>query len=384
MSQRTVKDLVPGDPKRIWLLADSYNRMARLCEDVGHSFRGMDDGGWTGQAAEAFHARFERQPKRVLAMADSYHQVAVALDTYASTLHWAQRQAGEVIALEGREEPERRPTPVLTTKQQAEVTGVITATDGPEPVRGDQRAQAVSTYRRALAMLDSVGNDSAASIRIASGLIPEPVPVPTPSSNRSRISLVLAPPDLVRCAVLRPPTTQPWFDPALLSEDDPRGWESAIKALRKRLRWDGLDRLSPRLAQHIFHGHYRRSKDRYTGYHHREGGLDRGALRVVKVIAGPDTHGVYKAQVAGPESPANVTKLSMFFPDSWSRAEVLHAVRVAFLDALRNDGYDPVKRRFRGMSNGVLIEGHVKSTPAEPRICDIVTAYPRSVVKQRE
>ncbi|MFD1047627.1 putative T7SS-secreted protein, partial [Kibdelosporangium lantanae] len=70
MSPKTVKDLVPGDPEEIWQLADSYNRMAYTCEEIGHGFRAIDDGGWCGRAAEAFHARFEQQPKRFLAMAD--------------------------------------------------------------------------------------------------------------------------------------------------------------------------------------------------------------------------------------------------------------------------------------------------------------------------
>lgn len=390
MSSKSVRDLVPGDPQEIWLLADSYNRMARRCEEVGHGFRAIDDGGWHGRAAEAFQTRFQQQPKRFLAMADSYGHVAVALDTYASVLAWAQRQAGEVIALGDKEDPPPSPTrPVLTVTQQAELKGVITGPDTPAPVRTDVRALALSTYRRALTMLDTVGNESAAAITIATELMPAPVPVlPTVTTTSTPTPPeVRVPPaaDLVVHAVLPAPAPRTWIDPTAL-RDDPQAWAAAITEIRKRLRWDGLDRLSPRLAQHIFDGHYRPGKDVNTGYHHREGGVDRGVLRIVDIIDGPDPHGVYVAQVRGPRTPSTKAKKSTFFPDSWSRAEVLHAVRHVFLDAMRDKDkrYNPVKRRFHGVYRGVRIQGELKHGPAEPRLCDIVTAFPRGVRKQRD
>jgi len=395
MGSKSLRDLVPGDPREIWLLADSYNRMAHRCEEVGRGFCAVDDGGWRGRAAEAFQTRFEQQPKRFRAMADSYGHVAVALDTYAAVLSWAQRQAREVIALDDKDDPQTTPPrperPALTASQQAELTGVITGTDAPapEPVRVDQRALALSTYRRALAMLDTVGNESAAAIMIAAELIPTPAPtLPTvtttsPPAPPDRHATSAA--DLVVHAVLPAPTPQTWIDPSTL-RDDLQAWAAAITEIRKRLRWDGLNRLTPRLAQHIFEGHYRPSKDVNTGYHHREGGIDRGVLRVVEIIDGPDRHGVYVAQVRGPRTLPVTTRKSTFFPDSWSRAEVLHAVRQVFLDAMRNreKNYDPAKRRFRGVYRGVRIQGDLKHGPAKPQLCDIVTAYPREVQKQRK
>jgi hypothetical protein len=394
VGSKTVRGLVPGDPEEIWLLADSYGRMARRCEDVDRGFRAIDDGGWYGQAAEAFHARFEQQPKRFLAMADSYGHTAIALDTYAAVLAWAQRQAGEVIALGDKQDP--RPdspqpvNPTLTATQQAELTGVITGTDepGPEPVRVDQRALALSTYRRALAMLDTVGDESAAAITAAAELMPAPVQelptVSTPSPPTPPDVLSTSAADVVVHAVLPAPAPQTWVDPTA-SRDDPQAWAAAIKEIRKRLRWDGLNRLSPRVAQHIFDGHYRPSRDVNTGYHHRESGVDRGVLHVVEIIDGPDSHGVYVAHVRGPHTPPTKIKKSTFFPDSWSRAEVLYSVRHAFLDAMQNKdkNYEPAKYRFRGVYRGVRIEGLLKRGTAEPRLCDIVTAYPRGVRKRR-
>lgn len=354
---RTVKDLVPGDPAQIWRLADSYNRMAATCEDVGRGYRATDVGNWYGRAAEAFHARFARQPRRAVALADAYAQAAVALDTYASVLAWAQRQAGEVLA---DDKPPAPPEPVLTVTEQAQTTGVITGVaEPPRPV--ERRAQALDTYRRALAMLDTVGDESAKAITTATETMTVPVAVAPPP--------VPAP----------PPVVVPASPTVFALRDDPRDWVTAIAALRKRLRWDGLNRLSPRLAQHVFEGHHRPSKTMDTGYHHREGGVDRGALRVVKIVEGPDEHGVYVGQVRGPRTPAAAVKTSTFFPDSWSRAEVMYAVRRVFLDG----EHDPDKRRFRGVYRGVRIEGFLRHGTVRPRLCDIVTAYPRGVRKQR-
>jgi uncharacterized protein YukE len=389
MNSKSVKDLVPGDPEKIWLLADSYGRMARRCEESGHGFRALDSGGWRGKASEAFHARSEQQPRRLLSMADSYSHTAVALDTYAAVLAWAQRQATELIALGDKEEPQPGPprSDSLTVTQQAEIAGVITGTDEPEPKRVDQHAQALSTYHRALAMLNTVGDESAAAIMAAAELIPNPVPAlpvsatvppPPPPPSTSAAKLVVH-------AVVPAPPRPTWFDPATL-RDDPQSWDAAITVIRKRLRWDSLNRLSPRLSQHLFEGHYRPSKNIDTGYHHREAGVDRGALRVVEIIAGPDEHGVYAAHVGGPRTSPTRVKKSTFFPDSWSRAEVLHAVRHVFLDAMRHKdtNYDATKRRFHGVYRGVQIVGHLHSGSAEPQLCDIVTAYPRGVRKRRK
>ncbi|MCE7001806.1 EndoU domain-containing protein [Kibdelosporangium philippinense] len=368
MTSKTAKDLVPGDPDEIWLLADSYNRMARTWEEIGRGFRTIDDGGWSGRAAEAFRAHFEQQPKRYLAMADSYGQAATALDTYASVLAWAQRQAGEVIALGDKEDAPPNPAePVsCTPAEQAELTGVITGTDDPQPIGIDQHELALCTYRRALAMLDTVGNESATTIMAAAELMPAPFTQPIPQA----VTLTVR-------AVVSPQEPRTLFDPKAL-RDDLQSWATAIKEIRKRLRWDGLDRMSPRLPQHIFDGHYRPSRQEDTGYHHREGGVDRGALRVVEIIDGPDEHGVYVARVSGPRTAPNKVKTSTFFPDSWSRAKVLQAVRHAF----RTGDYDPTSRRFRGEYEGVQIVGHLKRGPAEPRLCDVVTAYPRGVRKR--
>ena len=371
---KTVKDLVPGEPAEIWRLADAYGRMAGTCEELGRGFRAIDVGVWRGRAASAFLARLEQHPKRFVSLADRYLTVAKALDTYASALAWTQRQAGEVIALERQPPKQAQPVgPALTVTQQAEAFGVITGAGQPEPeqVRVDQRALAHDNYRRGLALLDTVGAESAAAITNAAAPMPALPALPA------------VPPPPPAPVVVPAPPARTWFDPGTL-RDDLQDWATAIKGIRKRLRWTDLDRLSPRLSQHVFEGHYRPGKQVTTGYHHREGGVDRSPLRVTEIVEGPDEHGVYVGRVHCPRTPRGAVKNSTFFPDSWSRGEVLEAVRAAYLDAMRNGGYDPGKRRFRGVYRGVEIEGHLKAGPVEPRLYDIVTAYPRRVRRRRQ
>ena len=384
MSSKTVKDLVPGDPDEIWQLADSYTRIAQTCEEAGYGFRTIDDGGWSGRAAEAFHTRFERQPKLFLSVADCYYQVAVALDNYAATLAWAQRQAGEVIAL-GDEEPmpagpRRTPGLALSATEQAELTGLITGADEPEPIRVDQRALALSDHDRALDLVERVGNESAAEIISAAASmfslapLPPDVSPPSPPSQSSVASTSAI--DLV--AVL-PQPARTGFDPVVL-RNDRQAWDAAIKESRKRLGWDGLNRLSPRLVQHVFEGHYRPGKRKDTGYHHRNDGVDHGELHLIKILEGPDLHGVYRAQWRGPRTPPGRFKVSTFFPDSWSPATVLYAIRHAFLHAMQHKAnFDRNRRSFRGIYQGVQIEGRLKAGSDKPYLCDIVTAYPHSV-----
>lgn len=53
--------------------------------------------GWSGDAAEAFRKVFHGQPSKWLRAGDAFHQAARALDSYITTLIWAQGQAVDAI-----------------------------------------------------------------------------------------------------------------------------------------------------------------------------------------------------------------------------------------------------------------------------------------------
>ncbi|WP_330838307.1 EndoU domain-containing protein [Actinophytocola sp.] len=389
--ERGPKELIPGNPERIWEMADSLTTMGAAFEDIGRGFLNIDDGGWRGTAADAFHGHFARQPRRFLSAADAFGTAAVALDDYASALNWAQRQATEAIAMARQAtSPAIPPQPPLTLAQQVEQTGVLT-TNGEEPRVDPRTSAADDTLNRARDQVEQIGRDAAHKLREAGALAPrrlwQPPVVPAVEAVRrdtgSLIRLSVAKHSVLDVAANHPDARFKSFLDHETLRDRTHDWDAGVAELRKRLRRLGLDQLSPRLRQHIFEGHLKKRKRgngyRELGYHHRQDGVDRGPMRVARVVAGPDSDGVYQARVAGPwtEGSSEVRRCT-FFPDAWTRRDVLRAVRFAFLNRNHCDG-----RKWRGRARGLLIEGYVECRHTEPpveagsaRLYHIVTAYP--------
>jgi hypothetical protein len=391
-------ELVPGDPDHVWEMSGSFDTVGMAFEDIGLGFRAIDFGNWEGAAADAFHARFEDQPKRFLVAADAFVTAAAALDTYASALSWAQRQAAEAVALVRHgdsltDAPARNPS--LTLAQQAEETGVLTG-DSPRkrPVtRAELQAAAAGTLRRAREQLHVIGGEAAARMRVASDFaprhpeiwaaLPPPVRHDSPPVRQDKRMLIRS---TIRVAPVDTVLHHP--DVRLRRRLDHESM-AGVPELVKRLRRLGLDQLSPRLRQHIFEGHLKKRKRgtgyRDLGYHHREAGIDRGPVRVLDIVAGPDVNGVYRAHIAGPRTEGGAEpKTSTFFPDSWTQDEVLHAIRHAFVNRTHFDRRDPsLRHKWRGAYRGVHIEGFVERQFIEPgvdarsaRLYHIVAAYP--------
>lgn len=59
--------------------------------------RSLDPGEWRGQAADAFRAKFDVQPKQWLTAADACTAASGALEAYADMVGWAQQQAQAAI-----------------------------------------------------------------------------------------------------------------------------------------------------------------------------------------------------------------------------------------------------------------------------------------------
>lgn len=375
-------------------MADSYERIGAALEDIGHGFRAIDDGGWRGQAADAFRAHVERQPGRFLAAADAFGNAAVALDTYAHALSWAQRQAAEAIALAAEPAPgPAAPATELTLAEQAERTGVLSGPlPGPDARPRSPRAEAADLVARVRTQLEAIGHEAARKLRAACRVAPlraADLPLVTPAPAAEAVKpLVLR--------VLSDAAAAAQHPDALIKSrlrhdvlrDDPAAWVAGVTTLR-RTRRPWLDQLSPRLAQHLFDGHVKRRTCglgyRYLGYHHRHGGVDDGPMRVLEIVAGPDVNGAYRAMVAGPLTDGGAeAKRSTFFPDAWTRDEVLRAIRHAFGNrrfGAEIGSADP--RKWRGAYRGMLIEGYVEHRftgpavdAASARPYHISTAYP--------
>lgn len=91
-------ELIHGSQSEILATAKQLQRFQAAFERVGHGMRGLDSAHWKGRAADAFRDNFAPHSTKWLRAADACDHAAQALDRYADTVHWAQRQAREAIA----------------------------------------------------------------------------------------------------------------------------------------------------------------------------------------------------------------------------------------------------------------------------------------------
>jgi len=128
---------------------------------------------------------------------------------------------------------------------------------------------------------------------------------------------------------------------------------------------DAIPTAIPINQEHLFAGEINR-RGKPAGFHSRPGGTDPESARVVRVLDGPNSAGVYTAEVEilDPRSGSWLRKTSTFYPDRMRRADVLQAILHAFESREGNS------ERFRGPSGaGFTIEGYFQSGR-------INTAYP--------
>ena len=114
---------------------------------------------------------------------------------------------------------------------------------------------------------------------------------------------------------------------------------------------------------HLFEGQVNR-RGKPVGFHARPGGVDPAGARRVRVIDGPNRHGVYVARVEIRAASGKwLAKTSTFYPDELSEEDVIAAILAAFE---RSDG----GQKWRGDSGqGFTIEGYFQDGR-------INTAYP--------
>lgn len=91
------KELVHGSPQALEARARHLRDFFRAFESVGQGMRSLDGEGWQGKAADAFREKFDMHPKQWLTAADACEAAAKALEAYADTVRWAQRQAQTAI-----------------------------------------------------------------------------------------------------------------------------------------------------------------------------------------------------------------------------------------------------------------------------------------------
>ncbi|MFG2622915.1 putative T7SS-secreted protein [Streptomyces sp. NPDC048507] len=92
-------ELVHGSPSAIRTTAAHMKDFQAAFDQVGQGMKALDSGHWKGAAADAFRAKFAVQPTGWLHAADACRTAGGALERYAETVDWAQRQAGQAILL---------------------------------------------------------------------------------------------------------------------------------------------------------------------------------------------------------------------------------------------------------------------------------------------
>ncbi len=97
-------ELIPGDPAALRSTASQLRTRADLLHETGKKREETDAGGWPGPASESFRAAYARSKKTWAEAADYFSFAATALENYADTLAWAQREAADAIQLWRRAE----------------------------------------------------------------------------------------------------------------------------------------------------------------------------------------------------------------------------------------------------------------------------------------
>jgi uncharacterized protein YukE len=91
--------LIPGDPASIYQTEIELRSYGDLMHSAGAGLARIDTSqGWRGDAATAFRAVYHGQPTKWTQAGDAFREAADALDDYARTMIWAQREAANAIA----------------------------------------------------------------------------------------------------------------------------------------------------------------------------------------------------------------------------------------------------------------------------------------------
>ncbi len=112
--------LIHGDPAAISRTAQQLRTFSAAFGETAAGLSGIDTSHWTGQAADAFQAKYTPQPARWQDAATGCQDGAGALDSYAETVTWAQGQARQAI---DRYEAGQRATAAAVTTYDEQVAG---------------------------------------------------------------------------------------------------------------------------------------------------------------------------------------------------------------------------------------------------------------------
>ncbi|MFK4264289.1 putative T7SS-secreted protein [Streptomyces milbemycinicus] len=91
------KKLIYGSAGKIRSTAGHLRDFKKAFNDVGDGLKRLDSAHWKGKAADAFREEVAVEPKKWFKAADACEKAALAMETFAGTVEWAQTQAQEAI-----------------------------------------------------------------------------------------------------------------------------------------------------------------------------------------------------------------------------------------------------------------------------------------------
>jgi Putative T7SS secretion signal domain len=168
--------LIPGNVESVHNTAWSMTVYGDVLHNAGTGLQRINTtGGWSGEAADHFRDVFHSQPGKWLEAGNCFHDAAQALDTYASTLMWAQQEACEAIRLwnEGQAATEAAQIEHVRAVQQAQQQAAAQTVGGTPTVAPEihfvdtgesKRAAARSTLDRARGQLRNAGDTAAGAV----------------------------------------------------------------------------------------------------------------------------------------------------------------------------------------------------------------------------
>ncbi|MGW4683934.1 putative T7SS-secreted protein [Streptomyces sp. NPDC004244] len=92
-------ELVHGKPSAIREAAKHLSDFQGGFDRVGQGMKALDSSHWKGQAADTFREKFAMHPAEWMHAADACEKAAGALNRYAETVEWAQKEAQRAIDL---------------------------------------------------------------------------------------------------------------------------------------------------------------------------------------------------------------------------------------------------------------------------------------------
>ncbi|MFD4725801.1 putative T7SS-secreted protein [Streptomyces seoulensis] len=92
-------ELVHGKPEKIRESAKHLKDFHSAFGKVGSGLKKIDSAGWKGEGGDAFREKFGVHPAKWAHAAEACGSAAGALDRYADTVTWAQKQAAEAVEL---------------------------------------------------------------------------------------------------------------------------------------------------------------------------------------------------------------------------------------------------------------------------------------------